>query len=98
MRKFTKEELTSLAKDLMFEVNDNEVEIISENSKSYFYNLSLLEKVDTEGVESQSYPFESPRTNLRKDEINHVIDREDALKNAPKTEGGYVEVVQVIDK
>ncbi len=98
MRKFTKEEIEILSRDLMFTCTDDEMEIIADNSLGYFYNLSLLEKIDTEGVKALSYPNENIRHTLREDVITHTLDREEALKNAPTQEEGYIEIVQVIDK
>ena len=45
-----------------------------------------------------SYPLDNVFGTLREDVVDHTLDIEDAFKNAPKTEGDYVEVVQVIQK
>lgn len=98
MKKLNESEIKTLARDLMFELSDKEAKEFSENSENFFFNLELVEAIDTEGVQPMSYPLDSVFGTLREDVVDHVLDIEDAFKNAPKTEGDYVEVVQVIQK
>ncbi len=98
MSKINIEKVKSLASDLMFNISDETASEIEENSENYFYYLDLLNAVDTKGVDALSYPFEDTFPTLREDVVDHVIDQSLALENAPKTEGEYIEVVQVINK
>lgn len=98
MQKLDKENIVRLAKDLNFNLNDKTLETIEENSHRFMYYLEKLNNVDTEGVEALSYPFEDVFPTLREDEVTHTISHEKALENAPKTDGEFIEIVQVIDK
>ncbi|HZJ86806.1 MAG TPA: Asp-tRNA(Asn)/Glu-tRNA(Gln) amidotransferase subunit GatC [Erysipelothrix sp.] len=98
MKKLNESEIKSIAKDLMFELNDEELKAFSKNSTNFFFNLELVKSINTEGVDPMSYPLDNVFGTLREDTVNHTLDIADALKNAPKTEDDYVEVVQVIDK
>lgn len=98
MNQFSKEQVQRLAKDLMLSLTDDEMEIVLKDSAIFMAQLEALQAVDTESVEMMSYPFENDTTWLREDVVSHVISQETAFKNAPHTEGDYVEIVRVVDK
>lgn len=98
MKKIDRESLKVLASHLMFELNETELNDIESSSKNFMYYLDLLNNIDTNDVEEMTYPIEEERHTLREDVISHTITREEAFLNAPKTEGEYFEVVQVIEK
>lgn len=58
--------------------------------------VEKLQEVDTEGVEPLTY-ISSATNVLRLDEVAHELDREQAMKNAPETDGTYFKVPKVID-
>ena len=68
-----KEYFKKLAKELMFELSDEESEDIVKEFETLNKQLALLEKVNTDGVEPMVYPFEDETTFLREDEVTHVI-------------------------
>ncbi|MBR2825719.1 MAG: Asp-tRNA(Asn)/Glu-tRNA(Gln) amidotransferase subunit GatC [Solobacterium sp.] len=86
-----KEYFKKLAKQLMFELSDEESEDIVKEFETLNKQLALLEKVNTDGVEPMVYPFEDETTFLREDEVTHVISQEDALANVKdKIEGHFI--------
>ncbi|WP_225321288.1 Asp-tRNA(Asn)/Glu-tRNA(Gln) amidotransferase subunit GatC [Rhizosphaericola mali] len=59
--------------------------------------MEKLNELDTEGVQPLTHI--STRTNvLREDVLKGSISHEDALKNAPQTDGTFFEVPKVINK
>lgn len=85
-----------LANQLMFDLNDQEISELQEDFKVLLEQISILDKVNTEGVEEMIYPFEAETTFLRDDEIDNVIAQEDALRNAKSVMAGHVHVPKVV--
>ena len=57
--------------------------------------VDKLNELDTENVEPLSHPVEGSNV-FRDDEIKPSINREEALKNAPDTDGEFFKVPKVI--
>ena len=55
-----------------------------------------LDEVDTEGVEPLYHMTENINS-VREDQANNSIDRESALKNAPKQDGTFFRVPKVVE-
>lgn len=91
-----KDMILSLAEELNFTLSDSEVENIVNEFHSLQELLSLLETIDTEGVNEMVYPFESPLLTLRDDEVTHELSQSEALSNAYKAKEGYVSVPKVV--
>lgn len=96
MEKFSKETLKSLANRLMFDLTDQECVELQEEFDTYLKQLDLLNKINTDDVEEMVYPFDTPTFYIRKDEVSHVLNVKDALKNAPKVSEDYVVVPKVV--
>ncbi len=96
--KIEKKEIVRLAKSIMFSLDEETVDKIHDNSEVFLNHVDRVLKIDTEGVEGQFYPFEEVRHSLREDTVDKVITYEEAFKNAPKVEGDFFEVIQVVDK
>lgn len=61
--------------------------------------LTMVEKLqalDTTGVEPLVYVNEEVNV-LREDQVSNQTSREEALKNAPKSDGAYFRVPKVVD-
>jgi aspartyl-tRNA(Asn)/glutamyl-tRNA(Gln) amidotransferase subunit C len=58
--------------------------------------VEQLNTLDTEGVEPLVYINEDVNV-WREDVVNHQLDRRDALKNAPDSDGSFFKVPKVID-
>lgn len=58
--------------------------------------VEKLEALDTTGVEPLVYINEAVNV-WRDDEVKHQVSQEEALRNAPKSDGTYFRVPKVID-
>ena len=91
MEKFSTEYFHKLANDLKFDLSDEEIEELKKDFVAVEEQVSLFEKVDTEGVEPMVYPFEAPTTFLR-----DVLTQEEALTNVKDARMGHVHVPKVV--
>lgn len=98
MEKLDTNLIQKLAKDLMVELSDNEVEMIHQESFNFLSQVSMLQDIDVDGVEVMSYPFAEETSWLREDVVDHTLDQELAFKNAPRINGDYFEIVKVVNK
>jgi len=96
MERKDKEFYQTLARQLMFELSDEEAEEVKNEFTYLLEQLELLEKVDTDGVEEMIYPFEDEVSYIREDEIGEYLSQEEALKNAKKVKQGMVLVPKVV--
>ena len=91
-----KEYINVLAKDLMFELSEDEVNDIIDEFDVLSQQLELLQSIDTTGIEEMIYPFEEETSFLREDEVVKVISQEDAISNAYKVKSGHILVPKVV--
>ncbi len=96
MEQMDKEYFQKLAKQLMFELSDDEITQLQAEFVTLQKQIALLEAIDTDGVEEMVYPFEAETHFLRSDTVTHVISREDALRNAKAVMAGHVHVPKVV--
>lgn len=96
MEKFSTEYFHKLANDLKFDLSDEEIEELKKDFVAVEEQVSLFEKVDTEGVELMVYPFEAPTTFLREDVVSDVLTQEEALTNVKDARMGHVHVPKVV--
>lgn len=59
--------------------------------------VQRLESVDTSDVEPMAHPLEFTDV-FRKDEVTESLPREEALKNAPQTDGQFFVVPNILDQ
>lgn len=85
-----------LAKQLMFELSDEEANDIVNEFDVLNSQMELLNAIDTDGVEPMVYPFEDETVYLRKDEVNHTLSQEDALANVDKKLEGHFMLPKVV--
>ncbi len=91
-----KEDIKVLANNLMFDLNDEEVEDISKEFDKLDKMLAFFDEIDTSNVKEMVYPFEDETSFLREDEVSNVLSQDDALKNAAKVISGHVVVPKVV--
>jgi len=96
MEKYSKEYFKSLANQMMFDLNDKEIEELQEEFEDLLVQMEVLNKIDTDGVEPMVYPFEEPTFYLREDVVTHVSDVKDILANAPKVLDDQIIVPKVV--
>ena len=85
-----------LAHQLMFDLSDEEVELLDKEFDTLLKQIDLLDTIDTDNVEPMVYPFEAPTIFLREDEVSHVVSQEDALSNVKKQRAGHILVPKVV--
>ncbi|MFV0255671.1 MAG: Asp-tRNA(Asn)/Glu-tRNA(Gln) amidotransferase subunit GatC [Erysipelotrichaceae bacterium] len=85
-----------LAKQLMFELDAEELKSIEADFELLLKQLAVLEEIDTTGVSEMIHPFEDETSYLREDNINHILASEAALSNVKKLKDNLVEVVKVV--
>lgn len=85
-----------LARDIMFDLNDQEVDELKGEFKELLTQIDVLNEIDTEGVEEMIYPFEVETTFLRKDVVDQVTTQDEALSNVKSVRAGHVHVPKVV--
>ena len=78
------------------DLSDEEIEELKKDFVAVEEQVSLFEKVDTEGVEPMVYPFEAPTTFLREDVVSDLLTQEEALTNVKDARMGHVHVPKVV--
>lgn len=96
MEKHTPAYFKNLAKQLRFELTDQEAQGIADEFSVLIDQMSLLDHIDTTSVEPMVYPFEEPTSFLREDVPNQVLSAQEALKNAPSSKNGFFVTKKVV--
>lgn len=89
-------EIKDLASRLMFKLTDEEAQVIVKEFELLDKQLSILDEIDTTDVEEMIYPFDVETSFLREDVVSHVLDKDEALKNASKVKEGHIVVPKVV--
>ncbi len=88
--------LKSLGLQTMFNINDKEMPALVEEYNIFMSHVKALEAIDTTNVEPLAFPYEIETTYLREDVVDHMISREDALKNAKSVQDYQIKVPKVV--
>ena len=95
--KFTKEIVDDLAKDLLFNLNEEENKLILEEVAIIDKNLALVADFDNlNEIEPMTHCLDDFTFTLREDIAEESIPIEELLRNADRTEGREVEVPKVV--
>jgi aspartyl-tRNA(Asn)/glutamyl-tRNA(Gln) amidotransferase subunit C len=86
------ENLANLAR---LHFNEEEKEEIKEDLRRMISFVEKLNELNTDGVEPQLHMTDEVNV-LREDELRGSVSRDEALKNAPSTDGVYFKVPKVI--
>jgi aspartyl-tRNA(Asn)/glutamyl-tRNA(Gln) amidotransferase subunit C len=88
--------ISRLEKLARLQLGDAEREKMTTDLEQILSMIDSLQQVNTEGIEPLIHL--SDRTEaLREDIVQHQLDREEALRNAPKSDGQYFRVPKVIE-
>jgi aspartyl-tRNA(Asn)/glutamyl-tRNA(Gln) amidotransferase subunit C len=87
----------NLANLARLQFNEQEKEIIKQDLQRMIQFVDKLNELNTEGVEPLLHMTDAVNV-LREDEVKGSITREEALKNAPNTDGTFFRVPKVIKK
>lgn len=89
--------IDNLAKLSRLQFNDQEKEIIKKDLQRMIEFVDKLQELDTTGVEPLMHMSDSVNV-LREDKVQGSISREEALRNAPDSNGVFIKVPKVIEK
>ncbi len=79
------------------ELSPEERESLRDDLNAILQMVEKMREVDTEGVEPLTHMTETTNA-LRPDKVGGELDRRQALRNAPESDGTFFRVPKVIDK
>ncbi len=89
-------ELTEhIARLAHIDITEKEKEMFTGQMNSILEHFEQLKEVDTENVEATRHPMEISNV-FRKDEVKKGLSQEEATKNAPETEDGFIKAPRII--
>lgn len=96
-QQLTADEVRKVATLCRIGLTDDEVERFRGEMASLIAEVSVLQGIDTTGVEATGHAVEEVHTVMRDDEPTPPMSAEDVLLNAPRREGDYFRVQAVMD-
>ena len=97
MKEVTKEILKNTAKTLMFEISDEECELLFKEFDIIIKQMELIGEIDgVDRAERMTFPFEVSNSVLREDEPTTPLSKDDVLKNAPEVVNGQIKLPKVV--
>jgi aspartyl-tRNA(Asn)/glutamyl-tRNA(Gln) amidotransferase subunit C len=89
------DEVEHIAKLAKLKFSDEELEDFTHRFNDILKYMEMLNKVDTSNIEPLSHPVEMTNV-FRDDKLNKSVPTEDALKNAPESDGEFFRVPKII--
>ena len=96
MTQISSDEVRHLALLCRVAMSDEDVELMREQMSDILSNISVLNQVDTEGVEPTGHSVDLVSV-MRDDEVEPSAERDDILSNAPTREGDFIRVRAVLE-
>ncbi|HHT38421.1 MAG TPA: Asp-tRNA(Asn)/Glu-tRNA(Gln) amidotransferase subunit GatC [Mollicutes bacterium] len=96
MKSLPKEKVLYVADLGKISISEDEIEKFGYGLKQILDEIEKINQVDLKTDEILISPTDNKNV-YRDDEVLDMITIEDALKNAPKTKGNFVEVVRVVN-
>ena len=94
--KITKEQVRHVAALARLEMDEQELDSYGRDLTDILGYVAKLNEIDTSGVEATAHMV-SMDTPFRDDALGESFSHEQSLKNAPRREGFYFQVPQVIE-
>ena len=94
-RKISKEEVKKIAGLAKLSINEDEIELYTDQMNQILDYVSQLNEVDTDNVEPLSHVLDVVNK-TRSDTVNPSVSRKTALKNAAKTDDEFILVPEII--
>ncbi|MBL8027428.1 MAG: Asp-tRNA(Asn)/Glu-tRNA(Gln) amidotransferase subunit GatC [Fibrobacteres bacterium] len=91
----SKEQVLHIAKLSALKLNDDEVVKYGRDLSNVISYMDKLNALNTSAAEAAEHAMSVP-LKMRKDEIIQPIDRDEMVKNAPKSEDGFFVVPKVV--
>lgn len=88
--------LKALALKTMFKLTDEEMPDMIKEYEVFMNHVSVLENIDTEGIEPLCFPYEQITTFLREDEPTDVVEVKELLSNGPDVVENQIRVPKVV--
>ena len=85
-----------LDNDQHYQLSDDELDSLTAQMAQILGHMDLLDEVNTDDVEPMVHAIELKNV-FRADEERESLSREDALSNAPKSDGRFFLVPQILD-
>lgn len=96
MTQISSDEVRHLSLLCRVAMSDEDVEVMREQMSNILSNISILNQVDTEGIEPTGHSVDLVSV-MREDEVQSSTDIEDILANAPTREGDFIRVRAVLE-
>lgn len=93
-----KKELELLASKLMFTMNEEEYETLSNEFDTILKQMDLIGKIeDIDKVEPLIYPFQLDDVTMREDNVSEELELDDILKNSGSNLYNQVKLPKVVE-
>ena len=96
MTQITSDEIRHLSLLCRVAMTDDDVELMRDQMSDILGNISILNQVDTEGVEPTGHSVDLVSV-MRDDEVQPSLELEETLANAPTREGDFIRVRAVLE-
>lgn len=96
MKKINKKTLLETATYLMFEINEEQLNILAQEYEDVFHAFEEIKNLpEVDQIKPMFFPY-SLYGELREDIPEQTLTQEEALKNAPKKKGGQIVLPKVV--
>ncbi len=92
-----KKEIKKIAALAKIDISDNEMDNYSEQISRILEYMSTLNEVDTSNIEEFSNQLLNNEQNIRKDEPEDSLNRDDVINLAPESDGVHFKVPKIIN-
>lgn len=96
MNQISSDEIRHLSLLCRVAMSDDDVELMRDQMSNILSNISVLNQVDTEGVEPTGHSVDLVSV-MRDDEVQPSLGLEETLANAPTREGDFIRVRAVLE-
>ena len=92
-----KKEIKKIAALAKIDISDDEMGNYSEQISRILEYMSTLDEVDTSNIEEFSTQLLNDDQNIREDDPDESLDRDDIMNLAPNSDGVYFKVPKIIN-
>ena len=97
MKKVSQKTLLEAAHNLMFDIDDIELEVLTEEYADILEAIECMKNIpNIDHVKPMVFPYELVTDYLREDVVDTPLTQEEALKNATKVEEGQIVIPKVV--
>jgi aspartyl/glutamyl-tRNA(Asn/Gln) amidotransferase C subunit len=96
MKEINKELLQNCAHRLMFDMTDEQYELLEKEFKIILKQMELIDANDVDELTPMTFPFDVTVTYLRDDDVIETIDTQEALMNAKDVVENQIRLPKVV--